>query len=283
MYCSLTHIQCIRKTYNSRSFRQKNSTNLLLWNDVLYHHSNQDTLLQNLMSTLVRLCNCNYLHAIHFYEQEGIQESLSCWNLFFNSLKGMHQGIIENMYGKIFVLRKRMIITNYWALYYKADESACLYVCNCRLDVENGEDSKPFSARHSLYWNFYWKYILDKIGKWSPIWLYCFDSFVGVCDFVKGESFNLSCPNKFRVESRRKRTTEMMQKPWVDGYLEYTLYIISQFNILFEAWYMFKHYLDKNFICTYIIEYYYINYFYNKRLTKSIFSCKILVILISAS
>lgn len=50
--------------------------------------------------------------------------------------------------------------------------------------------------------------------------------FVRVDDFVKGESSNPACPASFRVESKRKRPVGSVAKPRVDGYLEYTLYVI---------------------------------------------------------
>ncbi|GFP80299.1 hypothetical protein PHJA_000173300 [Phtheirospermum japonicum] len=51
--------------------------------------------------------------------------------------------------------------------------------------------------------------------------------FSRVGDFVKGESSNAECPANFRVESRRKRAEGSLNKPRVDGYLEYTLYWCS--------------------------------------------------------
>ncbi|KAL9176917.1 hypothetical protein ABFS82_01G025500 [Erythranthe guttata] len=51
--------------------------------------------------------------------------------------------------------------------------------------------------------------------------------FSRVEDFVKGESSNADCPANFRVESRRKRPEGSLNKPRVDGYLEYTLYWCS--------------------------------------------------------
>lgn len=51
--------------------------------------------------------------------------------------------------------------------------------------------------------------------------------FARVDDFVKGESSNAECPARFRVESRRKRLEGSLNKPRVDGYLEYTLYWCS--------------------------------------------------------
>ncbi|XP_011081859.1 uncharacterized protein LOC105164788 isoform X1 [Sesamum indicum] len=51
--------------------------------------------------------------------------------------------------------------------------------------------------------------------------------FSRVDDFVKGESSNAECPASFRVESRRKRPEGSLNKPRVDGYLEYTLYWCS--------------------------------------------------------
>ncbi|KAL8537126.1 hypothetical protein ACS0TY_012345 [Phlomoides rotata] len=51
--------------------------------------------------------------------------------------------------------------------------------------------------------------------------------FSRVNDFVKGESSNAECPANFRVESRRKRAEGSLNKPRVDGYLEYTLYWCS--------------------------------------------------------
>ncbi|PIN14206.1 hypothetical protein CDL12_13160 [Handroanthus impetiginosus] len=51
--------------------------------------------------------------------------------------------------------------------------------------------------------------------------------FSRVDDFVKGESTNEDCPASFRVESRRKRPEGSLNKPRVDGYLEYTLYWCS--------------------------------------------------------
>lgn len=51
--------------------------------------------------------------------------------------------------------------------------------------------------------------------------------FSRVDDFVKGESSNAECPATFRVESRRKRPEGSLNKPRVDGYLEYTLYWCS--------------------------------------------------------
>lgn len=51
--------------------------------------------------------------------------------------------------------------------------------------------------------------------------------FARVGDFVKGESSNAECPASFRVESRRKRPEGSISKPRVDGYLEYTLYVVS--------------------------------------------------------
>lgn len=51
--------------------------------------------------------------------------------------------------------------------------------------------------------------------------------FARVDDFVKGESSNAECPASFRVESKRKRPEGSVSKPRVDGYLEYTLYVVS--------------------------------------------------------
>ncbi|XP_051151110.1 uncharacterized protein LOC127265380 [Andrographis paniculata] len=51
--------------------------------------------------------------------------------------------------------------------------------------------------------------------------------FSRVDDFVKGESSNAECPASFRVESRRKRAEGSLNRPRVDGYLEYTLYWCS--------------------------------------------------------
>ncbi|KAL2525513.1 zinc ion binding [Abeliophyllum distichum] len=51
--------------------------------------------------------------------------------------------------------------------------------------------------------------------------------FARVDDFVKGESSNAECPARFRIESRRKRPEGSLNKPRVDGYLEYTLYWCS--------------------------------------------------------
>eukprot|EP01018_Ginkgo_biloba_P040165 Gb_09265 [translate_table: standard] len=48
--------------------------------------------------------------------------------------------------------------------------------------------------------------------------------FLRVDDFVKGESSNIECPSKFRVEARRKKPEGSLCKPRVDGYLEYILY-----------------------------------------------------------
>ncbi|KAG8375530.1 hypothetical protein BUALT_Bualt10G0109300 [Buddleja alternifolia] len=53
--------------------------------------------------------------------------------------------------------------------------------------------------------------------------------FSRVDDFVKGESGNAECPASFRVESRRKRPEGSLNKPRVDGYLEYTLYVTPSF------------------------------------------------------
>ncbi|KAJ0090163.1 hypothetical protein Patl1_12843 [Pistacia atlantica] len=50
--------------------------------------------------------------------------------------------------------------------------------------------------------------------------------FARVDDFVKGESLNAECPARFRIESRRKRSEGSISKPRVDGYLEYTLYVV---------------------------------------------------------
>ncbi|KAK9279360.1 hypothetical protein L1049_013039 [Liquidambar formosana] len=51
--------------------------------------------------------------------------------------------------------------------------------------------------------------------------------FARVDDFVKGESTKEECPANFRIESRRKRPEGSVNKPRVDGYLEYTLYWCS--------------------------------------------------------
>ncbi|GMG99040.1 hypothetical protein Nepgr_000880 [Nepenthes gracilis] len=51
--------------------------------------------------------------------------------------------------------------------------------------------------------------------------------FSRVDDFVKGESTNAECPASFRIESRRRRPEGSINKPRVDGYLEYTLYWCS--------------------------------------------------------
>lgn len=50
--------------------------------------------------------------------------------------------------------------------------------------------------------------------------------FARVDDFVKGESTKEECPASFRIESRRKRPEGSVSKPRVDGYLEYTLYVL---------------------------------------------------------
>ena len=61
--------------------------------------------------------------------------------------------------------------------------------------------------------------------------------FARVDDFVKGESSNAECPASFRIESRRKRPEGSISKPRVDGYLEYTLYVIHvNFNPLGADW-----------------------------------------------
>lgn len=56
--------------------------------------------------------------------------------------------------------------------------------------------------------------------------------FSRVDDFVKGESSNAECPASFRVESRRKRPEGSLNKPRVDGYLEYTLYVTPCIGVL---------------------------------------------------
>lgn len=60
--------------------------------------------------------------------------------------------------------------------------------------------------------------------------------FARVEDFVKGESSNAECPASFRIESRRKRSEGSISKPRVDGYLEYTLYVVflDPFTLLFN-------------------------------------------------
>lgn len=47
-----------------------------------------------------------------------------------------------------------------------------------------------------------------------------------VDNFVKGESSNAECPASFRIESSRKRSEGSISKPRVDGYLEYTMYVV---------------------------------------------------------
>ena len=65
--------------------------------------------------------------------------------------------------------------------------------------------------------------------------------FARVDDFVKGESSNAECPASFRIESRRKRPEGSISKPRVDGYLEYTLYVVIViFNPLGAAWMAFS-------------------------------------------
>uniref|UniRef100_A0A5B7BVK5 Uncharacterized protein n=1 Tax=Davidia involucrata TaxID=16924 RepID=A0A5B7BVK5_DAVIN len=56
--------------------------------------------------------------------------------------------------------------------------------------------------------------------------------FSRVDDFVKGESTNAECPASFRIESRRKRPEGSISKPRVDGYLEYTLYVLACTGVL---------------------------------------------------
>ena len=67
--------------------------------------------------------------------------------------------------------------------------------------------------------------------------------FARVDDFVKGESSNAECPASFRIESRRKRPEGSISKPRVDGYLEYTLYVIHvNFNPLGADWMVFSNF-----------------------------------------
>lgn len=56
--------------------------------------------------------------------------------------------------------------------------------------------------------------------------------FARVDDFVKGESTKADCPASFRIESRRKRPEGSVSKPRVDGYLEYTLYVLLYIGAL---------------------------------------------------
>jgi hypothetical protein len=92
-----------------------------------------------------------------------------------------------------------------WGL-FSVDENACVCV-----DVENGGDS------------INWVNLEGGRQGGDNIALI---PFARVDDFVKGESSNPACPANFRVESRRKRASGSVVKPRVDGYLEYTLYVV---------------------------------------------------------